>query len=124
MADYYRWMFFAAGPVEQAVTNKAMGFTPTAEQERMAGYGNYDRVVDVIDQWLSGRDFVCGDRFTASDVYFGSQVMWGIAFGTLPKRTSFEEYAARLSTREAHRRAKEIDNGLIAAMSPSNLPEE
>jgi glutathione S-transferase len=25
MADYYRWMFFAAGPLEQAVTNKAAG---------------------------------------------------------------------------------------------------
>src|SRR5829696_3228999 len=25
-APYYRWMFFAAGPVEAAVTNKSQGF--------------------------------------------------------------------------------------------------
>ncbi|WP_340137515.1 glutathione S-transferase [Aurantiacibacter aquimixticola] len=27
-ADYFRWMFFAAGPVEAAVTNHAMGWEP------------------------------------------------------------------------------------------------
>lgn len=32
-ADYYRWMFFAAGPVEQAVTNMRAGFRPAPEQE-------------------------------------------------------------------------------------------
>ena len=119
-ADYYRWMFYAAGPVEQAVTNNAMGFVPTAEQQRMAGYGSYDRVVDVLDNLIAGRDFVCGDRFTACDVYLGSQVMWGIGFGTLPKRPSFEAYAARLGTRDAYRRGKEIDNGLIAEMKAAS----
>ena len=41
-ADYYRWLFFAAGPVEQAVTNHAVQFDPKPEQGRMFGYGNYD----------------------------------------------------------------------------------
>ncbi len=117
-ADYYRWMFYAAGPVEQAVTNQAMGFVPTPEQGRMAGYGSYDRVIDVLDHLLGERDFACGDRFTACDVYLGSQVMWGIGFGTLPKRAPFEAYAARLGTRDAYRRAKQIDADLIAAMTP------
>lgn len=116
LADYYRWLFFAAGPVEQAVTNHALGFDPSAEQERMAGYGNYDRVTDVLDHMLSERDYATGDRFTACDVYLGSQVMWGTQFGTLPKRDSFAAYGDRLSSREAYRRGKEIDNGLIAQM--------
>lgn len=113
-ADYYRWLFFAAGPVEQAVTDRAMGFAPTAEQGRMAGYGSYDRMVDVLDGLLSHRDYVCGDRFTAADVYIGSQVDWGIAFETLPKRDSFVAYARRISQRPAYREAKAIDNDLIA----------
>jgi len=117
-ADYYRWMFYAAGPVEQAVTNQAMGFVPTPEQGRMAGYGSYDQVIDVLDHLLGERDFACGDRFTACDVYLGSQVMWGIGFGTLPKRAPFAAYAARLGTRDAYRRAKQIDADLIAAMTP------
>ena len=119
MADYYRWIFFAAGPVEQAVTNKAMGFTPSEEHGRMAGYGSYDRMVDVLDRALGDRDYVCGGRFTAADVYFGSQVMWGTQFKTLPQRDNFTAYGERLASREAYRRAKAIDSRLIAEMQPA-----
>ena len=115
-ADYYRWLFFAAGPVEAAVTNHSVGWDPTPEQRGRFGYGDYDSVVDTLDGLFSERDFVCGDRFTAADVYVGSQVMWGTSFGTLPKRASFEAYGNRLEQREAYKRAKDIDNRLIAEM--------
>lgn len=120
-ADYYRWLFFGSGPVEQAVTNRAMKFDPSAEQGRMAGYGSYDLMVEVLETMLSSRDYVCGERFTAADVYVGSQVMWGTAFGTLPKRPAFEAYAARLGERPAYRKAKDIDDALIAEMQ-QNMP--
>jgi glutathione S-transferase len=113
-ADYYRWLFFAAGPLEQAVTNKAAGFEPTVERERMFGYGNYDRAVNALADHLSGRDFVCGSRFNAADVYVGSAVMWGTQFGTLPKLDAFSAYADRLSQRDAYKRGKNEDNQLIA----------
>ncbi|KQM67648.1 glutathione S-transferase [Sphingomonas sp. Leaf17] len=113
-ADYYRWLFFAAGPVEQAVTNRSMGFTPTADQSRMAGYGIYDTMVDVLEQAVSARSYIAGDRFTAADVYAGSQVMWGTQFGTLPKRDAFMAYLDRLTSRPAYARAAAIDNGLLA----------
>lgn len=115
-ADYYRWMFFAAGPLEQAVTNQAAGFQPTSERERMFGYGNYDRAVAALCDHLAARDYVCGPRFNAADVYVGSAVMWGTQFGTLPKLDSFTAYAERLSQREAYRRGKDEDNQLIAEM--------
>jgi glutathione S-transferase len=115
-ADYYRWLFFAAGPLEQAVTNKAAGFEPTAERERMFGYGNYDRAVAALADHLASRDYVCGSRFNAADVYVGSAVMWGTQFGTLPKLDAFSAYADRLSRREAYRRGKDEDNQLIAEM--------
>ena len=113
-ADYYRWFFFAAGPIEQAVTNKAAGFEPTEERQRMFGYGHYDLAVNTLADLLKSRNYVCGDRFTAVDVYVGSQVMWGTQFGTLPKLDSFVAYADLLSQREAYRRGKDIDNQLIA----------
>ena len=113
-ADYYRWLFFAAGPVEQAVTNKAAGFEPAAERQRMFGYGNYDLAVNALADHLAGRDFVCGPRFNAADVYVGSTVMWGTQFGTLPKLDPFLAYADRLGQREAYRRGKDEDNQLIA----------
>ena len=113
-ADYYRWMFFAAGPVEQAITNRSMGFTPTADQTRMAGYGTYDTMVDVLDQAVSAHPYITGDRFTAADVYVGSHVMWGTQFGTLPKRDAFVAYVDRLASRAAYVRASAIDDGLMA----------
>ncbi len=115
-ADYYRWLFFGAGPVEAAVSNHSVGWDPAPDQRARFGYGDYDSVVDTLDALFADRDYVCGDRFTAADVYLGAQVMWGIGFGTLPKRASFEAYAGRLGARDAYRRAKEIDNALIAKM--------
>ena len=109
-ADYYRWLFYAAGPVEAAVSNKAMGWEPTPERERMFGYGNFDRVVSVLDELFSLRDYVCGDRFTAADVYVGSQIMFPMQFGMLPERESFARYRDRLQAREAYKRGGQIDD--------------
>lgn len=115
-ADYYRWLFFTAGPVEQAITDRNFGFEPTPEQERMAGYGSYDRVMDVLDKALSDRSYICGDRFTMADVYVGSQVDWGLQFGTVPETDGFKAYAERLRDRENYRNAKAVD----AALMPEN----
>ena len=115
-ADYYRWLFFAAGPLEQAVTNKSAGFEPSAEKSRMFGYGSYDLAVNTLAGHLASSDYVCGDRFTAADVYVGSQVMWGTQFATLPSFPSFLDYGARLSGRAAYKRGKDIDGKLIAEL--------
>jgi len=113
-ADYYRWLFFAAGPLEQAIINKSMGFTPTSEQGRMAGYGNFDLAVDVLEKAVAANPYIAGERFTAADVYVGSQVAWGVQFGTLPKRAAFDDYLGRILERDAYKRAKAIDAALIA----------
>jgi len=114
-ADYYRWMFFAAGPVEAAVTNRSLGVVPSEAQQRMVGYGDYDRVVDVLERAVGAHPFIAGDRFTAADVYVGAQVMFGQQFGSLPKRAAFEDYVARLIIRDGFRRAAALDDAAIAA---------
>ena len=113
-ADYYRWLFFAAGPVEQAVVNKSLGFAVPADKAMMAGYGNFDQAMDGLEAAVSGKQFVAGDRFSAADVYVGSQVGWGLAFGSIEKRPAFEAYWAGLSQRPAYLRGKAIDDELIA----------
>jgi len=114
---YYRWMFFAAGPVEAASTNKSMGFEVTPEGQRMAGYGNLGLVVDALEGAVAKSDYIAGDKFTAADVYVGAQIGWGMQFGWLEKRPAFEAYWSRISERPAAVRAREIDDGLIAAQS-------
>jgi glutathione S-transferase len=115
-ADYYRWLFYASGPVEAAVTNRAASWEVPADKERMFGYGNTDKVIAVLDELFTLRDYVCGDRFTAADVYVGSQIMFPMQFGMLPERESFIRYRDRLSARDAYKRANEIDERIIAEL--------
>lgn len=111
-ADYYRWMFFAAGPVEQAVTNFRAGFVPAVEQEFFLGYGSYERTVDQLERAVQAHPFIAGERFTAADVYVGSHIGWGLGLQTLPPRDAFLAYAGRLTTRDAYKRAVAKDEEL------------
>ena len=112
---YYRWLFFAAGPLEAAVFNQAMGFVLPAGRESMAGYGSYARVLDTLERAVSEcGDFLVGGSFSAADVYVGSHVGFGLQFGTIEKRPAFERYWARLSARPAKQKADSIDNALVA----------
>lgn len=122
-ADYYRWLFFAAGPLEQSVTNKAAGWEPSDEKGRMFGYGSFDKVVAVLDELFSLRDYVCGDRFTAADIYVGSQIMFPMQFGMLPERDSFVRYKERLTSRDAYKRGVEIDEQAQAQMQSAAQPQ-
>jgi glutathione S-transferase len=113
--DYYRWMFFAAGPVEAAVTGKSLGLLAPPDKAAMAGYGTFESVVDTLEQAVTDCEYLTGDRFTAADVYVGSQIGWGMMFGSIDKRPAFADYLGRLQSRPAAIRAREIDDDLIAA---------
>ena len=112
---YYRWLMFACGPVESAVTNKSLGVEISDDRKRMAGYGCLEDTLDALEGAVSGRQYIVGDRFTAADVYAGSQIGWGMMFGSIEKRPAFETYWAGISARPAAKRAAEIDDALIAA---------
>ena len=115
-ADYYRWLFFTSGPVEQAITAKNFGIEPDTDQQRMAGFGSLPAALDALELAVTDKAFVAGDRFSAADVYVGSQIDWGLQFGTIASRPAFEAYVAPLRERAGYKRAKDIDNGLIAKM--------
>ena len=112
---YYRWLFFIAGPLEHAATNKAFGFEVPDDRKGMAGYGCLADVIATLEGVLSGRGYILGERCSAADVYLGSHIGWGMQFGTIEKRPAFERYWERLSARPAALRAKEIDDGLMAS---------
>ncbi len=116
MADYYRWLFFAAGPVEQAIVTRSMGWELPAERQGMAGWGSYERAIGALAGHFADHAFVCGNRFTMADVYVGSQVDWGLNFGSIPPNEAFVGYAERLQARAAYKAAKAIDNTLIQDM--------
>ncbi len=114
---YYRWLFFAAGPVESGVTNRALGFTVPDERKRMAGYGDFGDMYDVLVKAAAGAaPYICGDQFTAADVYFGAQVGWGLQFGSIPAHDALAAYWSRLEDRPAWIRANELDDAAGAQL--------
>ncbi|WP_417626432.1 glutathione S-transferase family protein [Pararhodobacter aggregans] len=106
---YYRWLFFGAGPVEAAVVNNAMGFVVPPERKVAVGYGSLDDVVATLEARLEESPYLAGERFTAADVYAGSQIGWGMMFGTLPTRPVFEAYWNRIKDRPARAAAAAKD---------------
>lgn len=113
-AAYYRWIFFMAGPFEQAVTNKSLGVEVTPERERMVGYGNIERVLDTIEGALDGRSYIASDRFSAADLYVGSHLAFQMMFGNIEARPTFRAYVDRLHARPAFLRATELDGAIPA----------
>ena len=114
-ASYYRWMFFTAGPMEAAITARAMKVETTPEQSRMAGWGSFDLAARTLEHAIAERRFVAGDRFTAADVIVGSAIGWYTRFGMLPQNAAFDAYLERIESREAYKRAGELDDAAAAA---------
>ncbi len=110
---YYRWLFFAAGPMEAAVTNKALGFVVPPGRAVMAGYGDFVHVMDTLEGAVADRQYLIGDRFSAADVYLGSQIGFGLRFGSIEKRPAFARYWAGLAERPAQVRASALDDALL-----------
>ena len=101
---YYRWLFFAAGPVEAAVTANSLGTLAPPEKSMMVGYGSFEATLDALEYAVpKGDDWIAGPNFSAADVYVGSQVNWGLMFKSIP-------------TRPAYQRAKAIDTKLMEEM--------
>jgi glutathione S-transferase len=112
-AAYYRWLFFTAGPIEFAVSNRALGFAVPPERERMMGYGNVEQALKTLEAAVSQAEYLAGDSFTAADVYVGSHLNFNMMFGTIDKRPAFERYVARLTARPAFARARQLDDALM-----------
>ncbi|AOW13009.1 glutathione S-transferase [Hydrogenophaga crassostreae] len=114
-AAYHRWLFFAAGPLEQAVVARSLGWAVPEGRSAMVGFGSYDDTLNALELALNGAPYVCGERFTAADVYVGSSLGWGLMFGSIEKRPVFEAYAQRVQSRPAALRANELNEAQMKA---------
>lgn len=110
---YYRWLFFAAGPLEAATTNRALSVEVPEDRRGMVGYGSLGDVLDTLEAALDGREFIAGDRFSAADVYVGSHIGWGLRFQTIDPRPAFTAYCQGLVNRPAAVQARDLDDALM-----------
>ena len=110
---FYRWMFFGAGPLEQAVVNGSMGWLPAPDKKGRMGYGSMEDVLATLSGHLGRKRYFCGDEFSAADVYVGSQIGWGLGFKTLPATPELLAYWDRIKTRLALARANALDDAVM-----------
>lgn len=115
-AAFLRWMFFAAGPLESAISARSLGWHVPEGKASMVGFGSYDEVIDTLEKAIKPGPFICGNQFTAADVYIGSQIGWGLMFGTIEKRPAFESYFARISERPAAKRTNRINEDHLKSL--------
>ena len=104
---YLHWLFFAAGCIEPAYTQK---FTKLALAESTAGWGSFDRVVDVLEQAVQPGPWLLGENFSAADIMVGADLHFGLTLlKILPERPAFLAYVGRCSERPAFKRAMAIE---------------
>lgn len=116
-SSYYRWLFFGAGPLEAAVIMKALGVEVPEDQRAMVGFGTLATTLDALESQLERTRYLAGETFSAADVATGSQIGWGLRFGTIEPRPTLQAYWDRISIRPALQRANDADN---AALPPKD----
>jgi len=121
---YYRWLFFAAGPLEAAVINKTLDFVVPNDKRGMVGYGTLETALDTLEQALQGRDTLVGDTFTAVDLYLVAHLGWYLQQGAIDERSEFTRYARLHGARPALKRASEIDDALLADHPMPGAPQD
>jgi glutathione S-transferase len=105
---YYRWLFFGAGCIEPALVDR-MFKRPQVERPGALGYGSYEDTLNALEKAITAGRWILGERFSAADVYVGSEIGWGLMVKALEPRQAFQDYVARCAERPAFKRAAAQD---------------
>jgi glutathione S-transferase len=108
-AKYLYWLFFAPSCIEPAMVQIA---TKIEMNSVAAGWGDAQRVFDVLDVALTEGPWILGANFSAADVAVGSALNVAVrVFKMVPSRPSFDAYMARCVARPAFQRAEQLTAG-------------
>jgi glutathione S-transferase len=108
-AKYLYWLFFAPGCIEPAMVQVA---TKVEMSSVSAGWGDAQRVFDVLDAALAKGPWILGENFSAADIAIGAGLNFAVRlFKMVPSRPSFDAYIARCMARPAFQRAEKLAAG-------------
>ena len=100
--DYLYWMTYTPGVIEPAMAEK---FNNWQVSRATCGWGNFDTMIDVLEQGLAHGPWLLGAQFSAADVLVGSSVYFMKIFGVLPESRVLADYADRCLARPAYAKA-------------------
>ncbi|MGE8213261.1 glutathione S-transferase family protein [Stenotrophomonas sp.] len=108
--ECYRWVLFAAGPLEAFITDRRHGaLAPPME----AGYGTAEDLLHTLETAVAGKRYLVGDGFTVADLYMASFLSYYIRVGELEAKPALLEYCAPHLQRPAALRAGALDDALV-----------
>ena len=108
-AKYLQWLFFGPGCIEPAMVQVStkIEMNPVA-----AGWGDAQRVFDVLDDALAKGPWLLGETFSAADIIIGSGLNFSVRlFKMIASRPSFEAYIERCLARPAFQLAEKLAAG-------------
>ena len=112
--ECYRWVLFAAGPLEAFVTDRRHGsLAPPVE----AGYGTAEDLLHTLETAVAGKRYLVGDGFTVADLYMASFLSYYMRVGELEAKPVFTDYCEFHLQRPASLRAGALDDALLAQAS-------
>ena len=108
-AKYLYWLFFGPSCGEPAMMQIA---TKVEMNPMAAGWGDAQRVFDVLDAALAKGPWILGENFSAADIVIGSGLNFAVRlFKLVPSRASFDRYLDACAARPAFQRAQKIAAG-------------
>jgi glutathione S-transferase len=102
---YLYWIMYTPAVVEPAMSEK---FNKVPANRGRNGWGDFDLMIETLEQALEGRDWILGDVFTAADVMLGSSAIFMRMFEMLPATRNLGNYADRCMARAAWQRATNL----------------
>jgi glutathione S-transferase len=109
---YLRWMVYYGSSFEPALIDKAMKREPAAPA--MSTYGDYDTMLKTLTDQLARGPYMLGDRFSATDVLWGTALTWTTSFRLVPELPVIKAYIDRVNARPAARKVRQLDAELAA----------
>ena len=100
------WLMYTPAVIEPAMSEKINGNEPNPGR---SGWGDFDLMIETIENELQDRTWLLGDQFTAADVLVGSSVSFMRMFDMLPDSEVLNAYADRCLARPAYKKALERD---------------
>jgi len=99
---YLYWTMYTPAVIEPSMSEK---FNQVEANRQRSGWGDFDLMIETLEQGLGDREWILGDRFTAADVMLGSSAVFMRMFDMLPDSPIIGAYADRCLAREAYQKA-------------------
>jgi glutathione S-transferase len=102
--EFLSWLFYRPGIMEPAFIERRVGF---AHIQGAMGWAAPEEVEKVLNDHVAKNKYWLGDEFSAADIMVGGGLYYMMLFKMTPETDALKEYASRITSRPAFKKAME-----------------